>query len=291
MNQTSQKSESEHSNLLKMSNDQSPNVTVATSEEVDVVDAAEIPTFWSEGKEMLVAGPLNILLLCIPFAFAAKYWNWSDSFIFIFSLLSLAPLAERLGFITEQLAMHTNDTIGGLLNATFGNAPELIVAIAALNHGLYRLVQLSLLGSILSNLLLVLGTSFICGGLRFKTQYFNKISSQVNATLLMLCGAGVLFPTILSLSGQETPLGEVGFSRATCVVLVVVYIAFLYFQVSLCVHLTTSCCCCLLLSLCFLLFSVILYKNHCSLSCIFQPQVTHLSFSLFASADHTQRRV
>eukprot|EP00320_Phaeocystis_rex_P004556 CAMPEP_0119081152 /NCGR_PEP_ID=MMETSP1178-20130426/115473_1 /TAXON_ID=33656 /ORGANISM="unid sp, Strain CCMP2000" /LENGTH=95 /DNA_ID=CAMNT_0007063817 /DNA_START=1 /DNA_END=285 /DNA_ORIENTATION=- len=90
----------------------------------------------------------------------------SDGVIFTFSLLAIAPFAERLSFVTEQLALHTNETLGGLLNATFGNVTELIVSLLALKVGLLRIVQVSLLGSILSNMLLVLGCAFFFGGLR-----------------------------------------------------------------------------------------------------------------------------
>lgn len=190
-----------------------------------------IYSFNAGAWEVCIAGPLNILFVCVPFAFCAKFLSWGDSSVFILSLLALAPLAERLGYITEQLAIHTNETIGGLLNATFGNATELIVAIAALYKGLFRLVQLSLLGSVLSNMLLVLGTAFFFGGLQSQTQYFGKISSQINSTLLMLSTCGVMFPTVMSLSGQVTSIGELGFSRATSIILFVVYFAFLTFQV------------------------------------------------------------
>jgi Ca2+:H+ antiporter len=117
-------------------------------------------TFLESAKAMATTGSLNILLLLLPIAIISYGAGWPDAATFIFSLLALAPLAERLGYVTEQLALHTNESIGGLLNATFGNATELIVAITALNKGLYRLVQLSLLGSILSNMLLVLGSAF-----------------------------------------------------------------------------------------------------------------------------------
>ena len=188
-------------------------------------------TLLSGAREIALGGPLNIMLFCIPFALMSEYLDWGDGPTFVLSLLALAPLAERLGFVTEQLALHTNETIGGLLNATFGNATELIVAIAALYKGLYRLVQLSLLGSVLSNMLLVLGGAFFVGGLSNKHQYFGKISSQVNSTLLILATGGVLFPTILTLSGQESNLGQLGFSRGTSLVLLFTYLSFLYFQV------------------------------------------------------------
>lgn len=187
-------------------------------------------SFREGAREIIFNGPLNLLLVCVPFALLSNWFGFGDSVTFFFALLSLAPVAERLGFVTEQLAIHTNETIGGLLNATFGNATELIVAIAALSKGLYKLVQLSLLGSILSNMLLVLGTAFFFGGLRYKTQYFGKVSSQINSTLLMVSTAGVLLPTMLSMSGEETSMNEVDFSRWTSLFLFLAYFAFLYFQ-------------------------------------------------------------
>lgn len=191
--------------------------------------------FWAGSYEMLRSGPINGLLVIFPFAFVSKLMGMADGLTFTLSLLALAPLAERLGFVTEQLALHTNESIGGLLNATFGNATELIVAAAALFRGLYRLVQLSMLGSILSNMLLVLGSAFLIGGSRFKTQTFSKISSQMNATLLILSCFAVLGPTVLTTSSDESRLGELGFSRITSVLLLLVYFAFLYFQVRPCV--------------------------------------------------------
>ena len=128
---------------------------------------------------MLFTGPLNWLLPCTLVAFLSQGLGWPDGVTFTFSLLAIAPFAERLGFVTEQLALHTTDAIGGLLNATFGNATELLVAVSALINGLYRLVQLSLLGSILSNILLVLGTAFWVGGCYHKTLTFGTLSSQV----------------------------------------------------------------------------------------------------------------
>ncbi len=209
--------------------------TFGEMEGTDIVNASDKGefSFYNSGKVILFTGPLNILLPCIPVALASYGAGWPDGVTFVFSLLALAPLAERLGFVTEQLAIHTNETIGGLLNATFGNATELIVAITALSKGLFKLVQLSLLGSILSNMLLVLGMSFFFGGMRFKSQTFGKISSQVNSTLLMLSTMGILLPTVLYQSGEASDMSDNGFSRATSLVLFVIYFIFLYFQVNL----------------------------------------------------------
>lgn len=88
---------------------------------------------------------MNILLIFIPLAAMARRYSWGDGPLFACALLGLMPLAERLGFVTEQLAGHTTETIGGLLNATFGNATEMIVSIYAIRGGLLRVVQLSLL--------------------------------------------------------------------------------------------------------------------------------------------------
>ena len=154
--------------------------------ETENADEQPNHTFIGTIKPMAVTGPLNILLLCTPIAMISYYAEWPSTVTFIFSLLALAPLAERLGFVTEQIAMHTNETIGGLLNATFGNATELIVAITALKRGLYKLVQLSLLGSILSNMLLVLGCAFFFGGMYEKVQHYGTISSQMNSTLVLI---------------------------------------------------------------------------------------------------------
>lgn len=193
-------------------------------------EAKEI-TFKESAYQMFCTSYLNLLLFATPLAILSYGLGWSDVTTFVFSLIALCPLAERLGFVTEQLALHTNETIGGLLNATFGNATELIVSIAALSKGLYRLVQLSLLGSILSNMLLVLGTAFFFGGLQENVQKYNKISSQVNSTLLMLSTMSILFPTVLYQSGKCSKLGELGLSRGTSLILFFLYFGFLYFQV------------------------------------------------------------
>ena len=188
-------------------------------------------SFYVGAREMVMTGPLNLLLPCTIIAFISDGLGWNAGITFAFSLVAIAPFAERLGFVTEQLALHTNETIGGLLNATFGNATELIVAIAALSLGKYRLVQLSLLGSILSNVLLVLGTAFWLGGYYHKTLTFGKSTAQINCVLLMLGVMGILFPTVLTWTNAETPHNEVGFSRATAVLNFFGYVLFLYFQI------------------------------------------------------------
>ena len=182
-------------------------------------------------------GPLNVLLFCVPIALISWGVGWPDVVTFFFALLALAPLAERLGFVTEQLALHTNDSIGGLLNATFGNATELIVAVSGISRGLFRLVQLSLLGSILSNLLLVLGTAFLVGGYYHKEMKHEKMSAQINASLLMLATMGCVFPNVLASSNTASHLGIISLSRGISLVLFIIYLAFLVFQLKTHTHL------------------------------------------------------
>lgn len=187
--------------------------------------------FMEGAMEVIVRGPFNILLLCVPIAFAAQGFAAPPIVTFLFALFGLAPLAERLGYITEQLAMHTSDTIGGLLNVTFGNATELIVAIFALSRGLYRVVQLTLLGSVLSNLLLVLGSAFLFGGLKRKKQHFGHMFAETNTPLLLIASMSILFPTVLYGTGSVSDNGLLMVSRCASLVLLGLYSLFLYFQV------------------------------------------------------------
>ncbi|XP_024032139.1 vacuolar cation/proton exchanger 5 isoform X2 [Morus notabilis] len=131
-------------------------------------------------KIVVFSSKLNLLMIFGPLAILVDKFSGHNAWVFFLSLVGIIPLAERLGYTTEQLACYTGPTIGGLLNATFGNATELIISIYALKSGLIRVVQQSLLGSILSNMLLVLGCAFFAGGLvHSKTeQVFNKGEGQ-----------------------------------------------------------------------------------------------------------------
>ncbi|GAY49434.1 hypothetical protein CUMW_119070, partial [Citrus unshiu] len=158
----------------------------------------------------------------------------SREWVFFFSLLGITPLAERLGFATEQLAFYTGPTVGGLLNATFGNATEMIISIYALNNGMIRVVQQSLLGSILSNMLLVLGCSFFIGGIihHKKVQVFNKASAVVNSGLLLMAVMGIMFPAVLHFTRTEVHFGksELALSRFSSCVMLIAYASYLFFQ-------------------------------------------------------------
>jgi hypothetical protein len=136
--------------------------------------------------------PMNWLLLCTPFAYYGHHYGGDDVTVFILSVLAIAPMAERVSYVTEQLAMHTSETIGGLLNATFGNVTELIVSLVALFGGMLRIVQVSLLGSILSNLLLVLGCAFFVGGLKYPEQKDSHKAQTLSFSLLLLAVTALL---------------------------------------------------------------------------------------------------
>eukprot|EP01062_Namystynia_karyoxenos_P013526 TRINITY_DN14879_c0_g1_i1.p1 TRINITY_DN14879_c0_g1~~TRINITY_DN14879_c0_g1_i1.p1 ORF type:complete len:465 (+),score=170.93 TRINITY_DN14879_c0_g1_i1:94-1395(+) len=179
----------------------------------------------------VLSSRLNLLLLAAPVALWGHLLEVGDSVVFVAALLGLIPCCERLGFVTELLAAHAGDTAGGILNAVFGNALELVVCWYALRQGLTRVVQLSLLGSILSNLLLVLGLSCFIGGLRWKVQTFKVVSGAVPTAMLNLATMGLLFPAVLRMSGQnDDSSDEVNFSRFAAAVMLFMYAGYLVFQ-------------------------------------------------------------
>ncbi|PKU74981.1 vacuolar cation/proton exchanger 2-like isoform X2 [Dendrobium catenatum] len=177
---------------------------------------------------------INLLLPFGPLAMILHYLTQMHGWVFFFSLLGIAPLAERLGYATEQLAFYTGPTVGGLLNATFGNATEMIISIYALKNGMIRVVQQSLLGSILSNMLLVLGCAFFCGGIVHseKDQIFNKAAAVVNSGLLLMAVMGLTFPAVLHFTHSEVQYGksEVSLSRFSSCIMLVAYAGYLFFQ-------------------------------------------------------------
>ncbi|KAL2651889.1 hypothetical protein R1flu_020017 [Riccia fluitans] len=185
--------------------------------------------------EVICGSKICILLVMVPVTLLAVYFQAGRGWVFLASLLAIAPLAERLGFVTEQLAFFTGATMGGLLNATFGNATEMIISILALRQNMIRVVQLSLLGSILSNMLLVLGCAFFFGGLKHETkkeQKFNKATAVVSSSLLLMAVMGLLFPAVLHATHTEIHDGssELTLSRFSSCVMLLAYCTYLYFQ-------------------------------------------------------------
>ncbi|KAG9293256.1 hypothetical protein G9A89_010627 [Geosiphon pyriformis] len=166
--------------------------------------------------------------------------GWSDSKIFWCNFLAIIPLANLLGFITEDISLRLGSTIGGLLNASFGNAVELIISVVALKNGQIRVVQSSILGSVLSNLLLVQGFCFFLGGLRYSEQNFNITAAQTSASLLALAMLSLLVPAaFMSSIENEDALksGILNLSHGTALVLLIIYIMYLVFQLKTHSHL------------------------------------------------------
>ncbi|KAI9268754.1 calcium/proton exchanger [Sporodiniella umbellata] len=178
---------------------------------------------------------LNVLLICIPFGWVSHFC-WSPTVTFTLNFVAIVPLAKLLGFVTEDMALRTGEVLGGLLNATFGNAVELILSIISLTKNLVVVVQASMLGSILSNSLLVLGMCFIFGGYKHKEQRFNTIAAQTSASLLFTSVMSLLLPaafygSTMSTQTYDTERTDIlDISRGTAVILLIIYFAFLFFQ-------------------------------------------------------------
>ncbi|MEH2297220.1 calcium/proton exchanger [Nostoc sp.] len=174
---------------------------------------------------------LLVLLLFIPVSLAAHFLEWGELIVFITAGLAILPLAAWMGTATEEIAVVVGPSLGGLLNATFGNATELIIALIALNAGLIDVVKASITGSIISNLLLVMGFSMLLGGLRYKEQTFQPIVARVNAASMNLAVIAILMPTAMNYTSQginEETLQNL--SIAVAVVLILVYALTLLFS-------------------------------------------------------------
>lgn len=191
--------------------------------------------FLANVQEVVLGTKLSVLFPAIPLAIIADCYGFGRPWVFALSLLGLTVLAERVSFLTEQIAYYTSATVGGLLNATCGNATELIIAIFALSQNKIAVVKYSLLGSILSNLLLVLGTSLFCGGivnLREEQKYDRK-QADVNSLMLFLALLCHLLPLMFRYavdSATLTKIPTLQMSRASSVVMLIAYIAYLIFQ-------------------------------------------------------------
>ncbi len=136
------------------------------------------------------------LLIFVPIAALGAYLNWPPIYLFFLSALAIVPLAKYIGEATEELSIYTGPAVGGLLNATFGNATELIIGILALRAGLVEVVKASITGSILGNLLLVLGTAIFFGGLKKKKQKFNATAAKASGSTLLLTVIALIMPAV-----------------------------------------------------------------------------------------------
>ncbi len=175
---------------------------------------------------------LNWFLVFVPVTVALEFLApHSSTLIFLASCLAIVPLAGWLGHATEELAHHTGEGIGGLLNATFGNAAELIIAIAALQKGLYPVVKASLTGSIIGNILLVLGAAALAGGFKFQRQRFNMTAARAQSTLLTLAAIALVMPAAFHyLAGPVAARSEKDLSLEISFILLLAYAAHLVFS-------------------------------------------------------------
>jgi Ca2+:H+ antiporter len=183
---------------------------------------------------------LRGLLVFVPLAFVAEWVFHSPGLAFVFSCLGLLPVAGLLGEATEELSHHTGERVGGLLNATLGNAAELIITVVALRAGKIELVKASIIGSILGNLLLILGFSLLVGGLKNGLQRFDSRAAGTASTMMFLSVIGMLIPTFFEIvhktqrglplfSESPDPLLD-RLSLGVAAVLIVVYVLSLVFS-------------------------------------------------------------
>jgi Ca2+:H+ antiporter len=149
---------------------------------------------------------LYILLVFLPITIIGEFAGFSDPLMFACSSLAIIPLAGLMGKSTEAIAGYCGQKIGGLLNATFGNATELIIAFVAMKEGMFDVVKASLAGSVIGNILLVLGMSMLVGGLKFKTQEFNRHSMNITASMLLFSVLGLAIPAIFTHTMPEESL-------------------------------------------------------------------------------------
>ncbi len=182
---------------------------------------------WYDPRSM---GWMGYLLLSVPLAIAASLLQGSPILRFALAAVAIIPLAGLMGRATEQLADRLGSGVGGLLNATFGNAAELILALFALGRGLDDIVKASLTGSIIGNLLLVLGASLFAGGLRFPVQRFNRTAAGVGSTLMALATIGLIVPALFHhLAPRDVNHGH-RLSVAVGIILVLTYVLSLVFS-------------------------------------------------------------
>ncbi len=175
--------------------------------------------------------PLSVLLIALPLALFAELGHWSDVWVFVLSALGVIPMAGYIGAATESLASFTGPRIGGLLNATLGNAAELIITLMAVRAGLLDLVKASITGSILGNLLLVMGFAMVAGGLKHGVQLFDRRQSSNNAILLTLTIVALIIPSLFSHSiGPDNDPKVEALSLGVSVVMIVLYALGLIFS-------------------------------------------------------------
>ncbi|KAI4156907.1 MAG: hypothetical protein L6R39_000920 [Caloplaca ligustica] len=193
--------------------------------------------------QTLKSNPVNVLLLFVPLGIVFGAIGFKPTVVFILNFLAIIPLASLLSFATEELSAKLGQTLGGLLNATFGNAVELIISVVALKNGEIRIVQASMLGSVLSNILLVLGCCFLAGGLKHTEQSFNSTVASTMSSLMAVSTASLIIPaTLYAAMGSSNSKGTkddniLVLSHGTAIILLILYGLYLFFQLKSHAHL------------------------------------------------------
>jgi Ca2+:H+ antiporter len=164
-----------------------------------------------------------LLLLFVPLSALADRLHWGDGAVFVLAVLAILPLAVWLSTATEELSLALGPNIGALLNALFGNATELIIALTALRAGLVGIVKASITGTVMANLLLALGLSMLVGGIGRKEQTFQPVVARVNGSAMTLAVLAILIPSLTSLDPLQSAAGNEAFSRFVACLLLLVY--------------------------------------------------------------------
>ena len=170
------------------------------------------------------------LLAFVPLAVAAEWFGWGDTAVFFSSALAIVPLAVWLSTATEELSLALGPAIGSLLNALFGNATELIIALAALRAGLGEIVKASITGTLMANLLLALGLSMLVGGLGRQEQRFQPVVARVNGVAMTLAVLAIVIPSLSTLAPGASAAGNQSFSIFVAWLLLLVYALTLLFS-------------------------------------------------------------
>ena len=176
---------------------------------------------------------LRYFMIFIPISFICEFMHFSPVIIFTACAFAIVPLAGLMGEATEEISVYAGPRIGGFLNATFGNATELIISFFALKAGLFDVVKASVAGSVIGNILLVLGASMLFGGMKYKSQRFNRRQVEVTASMLLFAVIGLTIPAIFTHTINPNLLNTSryeGLSVAVAVIMFVIYLMSLYFS-------------------------------------------------------------
>jgi Ca2+:H+ antiporter len=181
---------------------------------------------------MRIKPSLDWLFVFIPVTLALEHTGVPAPWVFFSAALAIVPIASLIVRATEQIATRTGDAVGGLLNATFGNAPELIIAFVALKAGLLDMVRASLIGAILANILLALGIAFLLGGLRYRDQDYNPAAARVYSSMMLIAVVSLAVPSAFSrfFAPEETIRSEALLNVGLAIVLLIAYALYLVFM-------------------------------------------------------------